>query len=373
MGTFGDDDFVQMVAAFEAAPFEAGQWAQALDLFADAAGGWAGQLIGVTPATGELAWNVITQMPADATAEWERRGGAMADMNPRASSLHHPPFRVSSDRDYLTPADQARSAFYQELFVPMEAPHISVGRLGQDQRMVAVICAIRTARQGPASAADHARIAAILPHVDAALAMQLRLDARDIQAAIGPLDALAIPAFLCNMWGRPVAMTAAADALLRQGDLLTLQGRRLTTRERARDAMIQRALRLAGTAWGAGRSVVRATAIGLVDAAGLVRRVDIAPLPRGMDGFPSSASCILAVSQPRPTPDAAMLLQQAFGFTPAEAATALYMGHGLSSAEIAQRRSVSIATARVQVNAVLQKAGVRKASMIAAMLGQLNL
>lgn len=371
MTSFLADDLTRARTAFEAAPFHPEKWTEGLDLFAKIAGGWAGQLIAASPT--KLAANIITQMPAEATAEWERRGGAIVGVNPRARSLLDQPFRVTADNDYLTPEAQARSPFYQELFNPLDANFISVGKLGDHGDINAVVCAIHTARQGYPSPEQHRRIAAMLPYVDAALRTQLLLNARDMQTMIKSLDAVSIAAFVCDAWGSVTAMTEAGESLLRSDSLFRLSSGKLVACDRNREARLQEAIRLASARFGTWPPVARQTTLVLAETSGDLRRVDVAPVPPDTMRLASGAASIVMVTTPQPVPDTISLLRHAFEFTAAEAAVALDLAQGHSSVEIADRRQVSIATVRAQIHVVLHKAGCTKASAFAAMVGRFNL
>ena len=89
-------------------------------------------------------------------------------------------------------------------------------------------------------------------------------------------------------------------------------------------------------------------------------QVRVAPLPDDGPPAPFEASplaLVLASVGIRPRP--AQELRQLFGFTPSEAALAQMLVGGLSPAEIADARSVRLATVRTQLASVLAKTGTR--------------
>lgn len=369
---FSQDKHDDVVAALEAAPFVAGKWDQGLDGLAAAGGGWAAQLLGVAGGDA-IAFNLVTHMPADAVAEWERRGGAVADINPRAAALFARPLEIRGDDDFLSREDQQRSAFYHEVFAPCEADYASVARLNDHRQLRTALCIIHNRRQGHADAADHGRLAALLPHLDAALRLQLHLNHERIGATMDALDLVAMPAFMINQWERVIATTAAGDALLRRDHVLTLQGGKLAAVDRKRDGTFQAALRLAGHRPGAYTRHVRQTTLVLPDRHGTAWRVDVAPLPPETVHATSGATCLVTVAAPRPASNTLALLQESFGLTAAEAAVALDIAKGFSATEIGAIRGASANTVRVQINSVLHKTGLGKASALAALIGRLNL
>jgi len=372
VGAFSADDYARTVAAFEAAPFRPGAWTEALELVAAAGGGWATHFLGLTDADG-LVFDTVTRITPDLIAEWERRGGSVTDINPRVATLWTDPFTILADDDVSTAAMRARSAFYQDVYRPVEADYALMGRLGSHGPLRAAVAVIRTARQGHADCADRDRLAALLPHADAALRLQLLLNGRDIAATIGAFEAIALPAFLCNAWGRVTAMTAAGEAALGAGDIFALKGGRLVAVDRRRDPAFQdllhRAVRRPGDLPRPGRSGT----LVLGSAAGAVRRVDVAPLPPATLHLTAGDACLVTIAAPKRVEDPAALLQQAFRLTPAEAAIALDLAAGLPVATIAERRRVSVATVKGQSRSVLAKTGCAKTSGLAAVIGRLNL
>lgn len=372
MAIFSAEDHARAVAAFEAAPFEPGRWDEAFDLLARAGGGWATQLVGLTEAEG-LVFDLVTNVPPDALAEWERRGGAVTEINPRAAILWADPFAILTDDDVSTAEMRARSPFYQEVYRPFEADFAMMGRLGHHGDIRAGVAVIRSARQGHAGRTDRERLARLLPHVDAALRLQLQLNRRDIAATVASLDAIAIPAFLCNPWGRLAAVGAAGEALLSRGDLLAVQSGRLVAADRLGDGDLQAALRLATSRPGEWPKRVRQSTLLLQGHDGARRRIDVAPLPRDALHATNEAACLVVVPAPQPVADPASLLQKAYGLTRAEAAVAIDLAQGVAAPAIAARRGVSVATVKVQTQAILHKTGCAKASALAAMIGRLNL
>jgi DNA-binding CsgD family transcriptional regulator len=363
-------------AAFEAAPFYPAQWEVGLDLFALAGGGWAGQLLAVRPG-GEIAINLVTQMTPSAVTEWEQRGGAIVGVNPRALSMLTDRFAITADDDFLSRAAQDRSPFYRDVFRPFDADFISVGKLGTPEKgLQAIAGVIRSRRQGHAGRTDHERIARLLPHVDAALRMTFTLGRRDVRVTIDALDAMGLAGDLrggraiCEVGGRIVAITRAAEALLHEGRLVVARQGRLAAAEAAQDERLQAAIRRACARGRAGTASRMGTLL-ISTPAGPPRRVDVAPLPQGH--VRAVSACIVTIAAPPPVPHPATLLRTMFLLTRAEAEIAIDVARGLSSHEIALRRGVGVTTVRGQVHAVHQKMGVNKASALAALLGRLSL
>jgi len=209
----------------------------------------------------------------------------------------------------------------------------------------------------------------LLPYVDAALRTSLALGRRDMHVAIDSLQLLSLIAFACDASGRVLSQTEAAEAAQPAVGPLAVRERHLVAVEERHDAPLQEAIRRACTR---GLPNGRRTSTILASTRdGTPYRLDIAPLPHGR--VHSVAACLVTVAHPQPVADPGALLSRMFGLTRSEAQVAIGIARGLSSTEIACDRQVSVATVRAQVHTVLQKAGVTKASALAALVGRLNI
>jgi DNA-binding CsgD family transcriptional regulator len=79
----------------------------------------------------------------------------------------------------------------------------------------------------------------------------------------------------------------------------------------------------------------------------------------------------VAISDTLPLPRTTDLLRRTFGLTRAEAEVALEVAEGMSAKDIGDRRGVSASTVRVQIQAVLQKTGLRKTSALTSLVVRL--
>lgn len=366
-----EDAFTQAAAAFAAAPFDGARWSEGLDLFASIGGGWAGQLLGVDAKAG-VAFNLVTRMPPDATQEWETRGGASICVNPRAASLLAAPFAILADDDFIDARRRAVSPIYHEFFEKADADFISVAMLGHRGDLRAIAAVIRTGTQGHPQGVDHRRMARLLPHIDAALTVQLALERRALEGAIGTLDALDIAAFQCDRWGRIAGTTVRGERLLAQATLIERRDGRLRAIGKKDDIRLQAALDRARSTDSAS-PMPRSSTIALTTAAAEWSRVDIAPCPDGIASLSPAATCIVLVHRPPPPADAVDMLRSAFGLTTAEAAVALALATGATARDIADGRGVSRDTVRAQVGAIYQKVGVTKATQLARLVTRMGL
>lgn len=369
MNAFTHDDHERALRALGRAPFEPESWDEALQLFAKAGGGWAAQLLGVTD-TGGVELHAASGLTPDALAEFERLGGGVPDLNPRARpALWQPVGGVVCDDDYIDAQGRDRSPFYQGLFRKYDADFVLGGRGANLGHVRVAITAVRTAGQGHAQGVDRERIAALLAPFSRALELQSALNLRGMNLAASSLDALSIAAFLCDAWGQVVALTENAERLAAAGEVVALRRRRLAAVDARADEQLQGALRriCRATAW---ISPPHPQVVVAPDAQGSARRIDIAPVLTAPIFIRSSVVAIVAVGGATGMPSPPVL-QAAFGLTAAEAEVAVEVASGRTAAEIAARRGVSPATVRVQVQAVMQKAGVHKAAELATLVSRL--
>jgi DNA-binding CsgD family transcriptional regulator len=371
MGEFTREDFERAAQSFRDAPFVEGAMVEGLDLLAKAAGGWSGVFMGVSPTLGRT-FNWYSGVTPQQFAEFEAMGGAIPGINPRLGALiDQPMFSINGDNELVSEEDRARSPFYQELYRRHDTPFCVAARLPGPGDVKSMVGVLRSAAQGPADEADKQNMRLLLPHLEGALRVQQALEGHGALVATQSFEALSMAAFLCNAWGRVVGMTPAADRLVARGGPLRLTGGQLTALDAAANVGLQAALRAACSDPAHSTVQTRNTSLALTDTEGGARRVDIAPLP--LEGSPMrlGARAVVAVSDTLPQPRTAELLRRTYGLTRAEAEVAIDVAEGWSAREIGDRRGVSASTVRVQIQAVLQKTGLRKTSALASLVVRL--
>jgi DNA-binding CsgD family transcriptional regulator len=371
MSQFSQDELDRAVQALRDAPFVEGAMSEALALFAQAGGGWSGHLMGVSPTLG-LVFNWHAGISSQAMNEFLAMGGAIPGVNARlAAYMDLPLFALQADDEVVAADDRATSPFYQELFPRYDAHHCLAARLPGPGDVKILIGVNRSKSQGSAGAEEKRRVQALLPHLESALRLQQTLEGQGAVLAAQSFEALSMAAFLCNAWGRVVGMTPAAERLVKSGGPLRLTSGQLTALDAAANVGLQAALRAACGDRAPNALQMRETSLALTDANGSTRRVDVAPLP--LEGAPMrlGAVAVVAISDTLPLIRTVELLRRTFGLTRAESEVAIDVAEGLSAREIGERRGVSASTVRVQIQAVLQKTGLRKTSALASLVVRL--
>ncbi len=239
-------------------------------------------------------------------------------------------------------------------------------------------------RFGPAEAADLARLA---PHLRRAVEVHRRLSSARAAPAAGPLagvlDSLAEGVALLDARGALIWANRPAEALLRNGDGLSLdRGGVLRAAAPAAAEGLRRLVRaaVAGTEGAlpvprpSGRAALALHAApfpasGAAAAAEPDRVVPTAPAPR--------PSVLLLVSDPERAarPEAALRsrLRAVYGLTPAEALVAARAARGVGLPEVARSLGLAAATARTHAKRVFSKAGVRGQAELARRVERLSL
>jgi DNA-binding CsgD family transcriptional regulator len=220
------------------------------------------------------------------------------------------------------------------------------------------MCIEGTRRHGPFSEDERGRIAALLPHLRRVLQIKDRLAKAGTRAEnlLEAMDRLPFGVLLLSDDLTVVEASASARATLAANDSVHAQGGRLGFR-RSTDA----------------QAFARTLAANPADAAGsegvvVVRRLtepgDVTlltmPLEAAPDEWtrPRARHLVLVFDSVRTPPPSQVLLQRTYGLTASEARLAASLATGLSLAEIAERRGLSVQTLRSQLKSVFGKTGI---------------
>jgi DNA-binding CsgD family transcriptional regulator len=349
------DDIKRICERIEGAALAPETWPDVLHEIAAASGGAGATILGY--GGGRFSFFNSTDMPPGLAAAYEALGGADAARNPRiAATLAAPSMRVIAEPEFISEDERRRHPLYQEFLEPSGSHYLTAAVLEAkgDHRVVA--CLRNTRDQGPPQTPQRALFAALLPHLQAAVRLQLRLETEAAAFALGALETLGIAALFCNFAGRVVGLTAVADALLARSDALSLRDGRL----RATSAASDRALREAVERAASHATLVapRSGAVLLRDADGAPLHIaHVAPLPASATSLQTGARVLVTVGLSAPR---SKELPPQLGLSPAEAEIARALADGETLRDIAERRKVSIETVRTQLRAVYGKLGVHR-------------
>ncbi|HVZ98772.1 MAG TPA: helix-turn-helix transcriptional regulator [Caulobacterales bacterium] len=350
------EDLAERISA---APFEPETWPDVLEDMAAAVNGWGGQLIAA--AEGRFRFYLAGKSLApDLIAEFGARGGADPVANPRlAALLSAPPMHVICDDNAVPRDERDRSTLYQDFLERVDSPVASMATLASSPDLIFVTAVSHSHKQGPPCGEEMERYQALLPHLKAAARLQMRLEDEAAAIAMGALEGLRVAAIVCDFAGRIVAMSAPAEAMLREGALIAQRNGMLAAAspacQKALSEALERALLLENL------FAPRSSAVLLKSEDESDAKVaDVAPFPSSRNNFRLGARILVTVGGPRRERHNRVLIE--LGLTEAEASVARALVGGASTREIAERRGVRFDTVRTQIKAIYGKLGVRRQS-----------
>lgn len=285
--------------------------------------------------------------------------------------------KVISDTEILSEADLVRTEFYNDWVKPQEDMRVCIGVVlfADASRSFLLGGNIPVKHQVSYQADFRQLVMRATPLMQQALEINrallgLRLDAFALRMGIEPAGA----AVLVLGEGRTlVHANDLAQELLAKGEVLRLSPRgRVEFREAAAQAQLDRAMRAAvdtGPMTFAAGGVASAPVVRAVPLAGRVAE----GLNLGAIALSQRPSLVLILQFPSENAgDRSALLRQATGLSLTEADIALALHDGLSLAEIADARRVSIHTVRNQVKSALSKTGSRRQADLVRLVERLR-
>lgn len=366
-----DERWLKLVDSFHAAALSAGSWLESLSALAEATGSRSGQLVGLgSPAAAPFNW--ASNVDPEWADQFFARGGSDPLKNPsiRAAATSGE-LEVISSAQFTTEEERRRNDFVQWSERSFDLSRICLTPLIKTAEMHIGLAVMRSVDQGEIDARQRAVFASIAPHVRSAVRTQLALEHQGALLVAGAMEALDLSVFVCDRGGRVKAMTPSAEALVRAGTPLRLQGGILG----AADTTATRALRhaIAVAAGGLARPG-RPPASTVVVRDGDLQPLALEVVSLGRSehafGFEPRALVIARTAQGNPE-RARALLQSGYGLTGAEAEVALSVARGQAPESIATARGAKVSTVRAQIRSIFAKLGVRRLNELAAKVQRL--
>lgn len=368
-----DDHWLAVTDAFYSAALSQEGWYQALDGLAEATGSANGELIGLG-ANAAVPFNIFTNIDPAFVQDFVDVGGGDPALNPRVGAgISAPVLKVLAESDFITPEEYKRHPHYQEFAIRWNIPYACLTTLERNNDLLIGLAVGRNASQGHITPKQKEIFTSIAPHVRAAVRMQIALEGDGAALLVGALDAMSMPAFICDRSGAVRAMTPPAEKLLGEGRGLLLRLGQLGAINPGDDRMLNDAIKnaLQGRAVGA-PPVVQTVIIRKEASPTPVMVLDVIALPaRHFElGF-APRVMVLARGERGCDNRRATILRTAYGLTTAETEVAGLLADGLTPEAIALSRGVSLATVRFQIKSTLAKVGVKRQVELATVISRL--
>ncbi|MBB6095755.1 DNA-binding CsgD family transcriptional regulator [Povalibacter uvarum] len=366
-----DDRFLALIDSFQRAALD-GNWYPALEALARATGSRSGQLIALG-ADATVPLNLLTDVPEEMVRQFVECNGGDPAVNPRVrAGMDAPVLRALAEEDFITRDEYDRNPHYQEFAVPADVPYICLATLDRTADLLVGLAVLRSKEQGHITREQRDLFQALAPHVRSAVRLHMQMAGNGEAVLADAMDALAIPAFVCDSAGVVKKLTAAAEKLVDGESGLELRQGRLTAKVSEDTQALESAIRAVSHSALDIRTPATRTVVvrGAADDPALV--LDVAALPSSGLHPLLGTRVLVAARGPRGEGEQkSALLQNVYGLTAAEADVASYLIAGRNAAAIAAARGVAVGTVRLQIKALLSKVGVNRQAELVAKLGQL--
>lgn len=211
----------------------------------------------------------------------------------------------------------------------------------------------------------------VAPLVPAGARTQMALES--VAMLAGAMDALSIPAFICDGAGTVRSLTTTAETLVRSDRGLSLKSNRLCADNVLESQAIDDAIAAAALAHSqAGNPVHRTIVVrsGRAESPPLV--LEVIPLPRPEHELDLAPRVLVVARGTRvQTERRAAVVQAAYALTAAETQIAMQLGAGETPQAIAAARGVAVGTVRAQIKTICAKLGVSRQTELVSRLNDL--
>ena len=258
-----------------------------------------------------------------------------------------------------------RSEFYNDFLRPQGYFHALGAVAVKEEGRIGVLRVMRP-RSRPFGEQERSFLRLFLPHLSRALAVHQRLSAvrAERDANVEVIDRLNGGVMFLDRRAHLLSANRYADAILRSADgLLSVRGSLIASVPS--DGVLLRGLVDAVATRDAKRPEAAGGALVVHRPSGrMPYHVLVSPLAAGwLAAAPRQAAVVVYVTDPERGPQADPdAVCRYLGLTPAEGGVVLALARGMSLAEVARERNVSVETVRTHVKRSLAKADVRRQS-----------
>jgi DNA-binding CsgD family transcriptional regulator len=279
-----------------------------------------------------------------------------------------------TDEMILPRSELARTGFYNDFGRPNGMDGVVQAFTYREPTGSGFFAAVRSPRQGAFGPEQIDLLALLLPHLERAMRIDLKLRAAGVErdATADVLDRLSQGVVLLDATARALYANRAAEAMFREADGIGVDAAGLRAATPVQTAQLRRAI---ARATGASGEVAEGGSLQLERPS--ARRMLVAvvmPLPAPTAGSPvATAKAVVFVSDPERVPAVPVQrLRQLYGLTGAEAQAALALLDADGLRDAAERLGVGVNTVRTQVQRVFDKTGTRRQAEVVRLLTALG-
>lgn len=279
--------------------------------------------------------------------------------------------RIVTSDDLVTLTEQARSGFYQEWLSRLDIHHMLGTVFPAEDGAIGVLGIHRPRKAGAYSTSERRQASLVLPHLQRAVNLGMRLAARSrLQTAmLEALDRIDTGVLVLDGSGSILQASLRARSLLSDNAELAVVGGRLTLRPAAlQDRLLSRLQDVLIVA--AGRTGRAAAALSIPRRQRVPLALELSPLRPSARLFEEQRpACLVFIRDPQ-APMAVDRLRDLFGLTRTEGLVAAALGQGHSLEDIAAGMSIGLATVRTHLKRLLAKTGTHRQAEAVALLAR---
>lgn len=345
------------------APFEADGWLTALAALARETGSARAQLVAFG-GPHDIPFNRVSDEPEGWLEGWIAMGGGDPTLNWRVACADAP-LRIVGEEAYDLARPRMRSQDYTDFAETYDMPLGCQTVLSQAPDHFFGLALLRSRADGRTGERERDVFARAAREALAGVRLQKALDHQGVELLTLGLEATRAAAVICDVAGRVVGLTPAAEAALRERSGLRISGGDLFARLPDDTARLHAALREVHDQ--PGHSVRLWVSEPPDPRDGCV--CEVHALPRREWSFAHGRLMVVTLRRPmdRRAQDED-ILRRRLRLTAAEAAVARMVADGLSREEIALRRGASTGTVNAQVHSIFRKSDVNREAELAALI-----
>lgn len=364
-----EDDIIRVIGRFQRAGLGEASWTDALSELAAVTGSMGGELIGLG-AHAAVPFNWMSGLPLEAASEFVAVGAGDPSVNSRVRvGMAAPELAVLDESAFTSAQDARRFPAYGEWLRRYDLSFGCLSPLLRQDGLLVGMALMRTAGQGNVTDGQKAAVAAIAPHVRAAVLVRMAIGHQVLSLAEPLLEALARAVIVCDRHGRILSRsTGADDALTAQSAIVAIKGYISGAREHE-DKGLKAAIAAAASEQGLApppRPVI------LRDREG--RNPVVVEVTAGPAAYQFRHGSCALLALPHPLRQQARIAELAtdlFRLTHREADIAARLASGQGPQSIAGTTGVAIGTIRTHIRRIFEKCEVRSLSELSALLSRL--